>query len=768
MNTDYRPTNSWDFRLRAAKLGELVSMRPLAALSLTVALIALLATLAALLAPPLQAQSLTLFVSNANQSGISDSDAFQAQSFETGANEGGYTVSRVEILLGDVSGKSTSVSIKEDNGDEPGNLVDTLANPGTLTSNIFNTFTAQPVITLAASTTYWITVNEGISSDRVFVSRKPANDEAGEPGWSIGDGSLNRTSEMGSWSDSISSLLIRISGTISTDATLSGLVLEGADGGEAIALSPAFDADTDTYTAAVVNRIDAVKLTATKNDDNAMVVITNDDDQTGSPEEAILDLNIGSNTLTVTVTAQDGNATRTYTVTATRATAPPAPTDCPSDTAWCTTMTLGYRIQTTDPLIYESVGYDGTQNYGDLGTATFTHGGTPYSVSYTERVVTSWMDNTIQTEELFLLVKPELPDGSVFQVDNRTFTVDEHSGANEGLEDWNLPTDQPLSWTQGQHVTVSLKLPAVPISLVSNTHLTPAGGTERYEAQSFETGANTGGYTISAVDTWLKFVTPGSNTSVKIRENNADNEPGDLVATLANPGTLTTDSLNTFLAQDTITLDPSTTYWISVNEDIPTSSTAGFGTSTENAETGEPGWSIGDSRLSRTAETDSWHTGGSSLLMTIKGNPRPASTDATLSALTLEGADGGETITLSPAFDADTETYTAVVVNRINAVKLTAMKNDDNAMVVITNDDDGHGRGGGAGSQRRVQHTNGYRDGAGRHRRANLHGHRGTAYRRHLGEQHASESGEGERKIRLSSSKLRNGHQRRWLHVLRG
>ena len=42
-------------------------------------------------------------------------------------------------------------------------------------------------------------------------------------------------------------------------------------------------------------------------------------------------------------------------------------------------------------------------------------------------------------------------------------------------------------------------------------------------------------------------------TSVKIRENNADNEPGDLVATLTNPGTLTADSLNTFLAQDTVT-----------------------------------------------------------------------------------------------------------------------------------------------------------------------------------------------------------------------
>ena len=108
MNTDYRPTNSWDFRLRAAKLGELMSVRSLAALSLTVALIALLATLATLLAPPLQAQSLTTFVTNSGGSGLASND-FQAQSFETGTNEGGYTVSEVQIFLGDVSGKSTSV-----------------------------------------------------------------------------------------------------------------------------------------------------------------------------------------------------------------------------------------------------------------------------------------------------------------------------------------------------------------------------------------------------------------------------------------------------------------------------------------------------------------------------------------------------------------------------------------------------------------------------------------------------------------------------------
>ena len=204
MNTDYRPTNSRDFRLRAAKVGELVSMRSLAALSLTVALIALLATLATLLATPLQAQSLTTFVTQLGPVvGQQTATTFKLRASKRAPTQGGYTVSEVEILLGDVSGKSTSAKIKEDNGDnEPGDLVATLANPGTLTAYILNTFTAQTVITLAASTTYWITVNEGISSDRVFVSSKSADGEISEWGWSIGDGHLYRTSEMDSWSDS--------------------------------------------------------------------------------------------------------------------------------------------------------------------------------------------------------------------------------------------------------------------------------------------------------------------------------------------------------------------------------------------------------------------------------------------------------------------------------------------------------------------------------------------------------------------------------------
>ena len=286
-------------------------------------------------------------------------------------------------------------------------------------------------------------------------------------------------------------------GAPSADAMLKGLALEDADDGETIALSPGFDPGIRTYTASAGNRIGVVKLTATKNDDNAKVVITNDDDQTGSPGEAVLDLIVGSNELTVTVTAED-TTSLTYTVTVERAAA--------------------------------------------SSLTTF----------------------------------------------------------------------------------------------VSNTHLITSTSTAAFEAQSFKTGA-TGGYTVSEVDIYI-VTGSGKSTSVKIRANNADNEPGDLVATLTNPDPLMDSSLNTFTASDVITLDAEQTYWITVNEGI-TSNRAALARPAEDDETGEPGWSIGDGRLVRFSEVSSWSTTTSSLVIAIKGTAIPLSDDARLSALSVSPRD---------------------------------------------------------------------------------------------------------------------------------
>ena len=362
-----------DTALRRAEPGR-SGVRSLAVRVLTVALLATLAALAALPAPPLQAQTVTTLVSNRHlTASIGSSSAFQAQSFETGANAGGYTVSAVGIKVATGSGRSTSVKIREnDANDKPGALVATLDNPTTLTNNIFNLFTASPAITLAASTTYWISVNEEISSNRASLARVSGDDETGETGWTIGNGRLYRSSEIANWSSENLSLFIEIKGT-------------------------------------------------------------------------------------------------------------------------------------------------------------------------------------------------------------------------------------PIT------------------TLVSNTHLTSTNTSDVFQAQSFETGA-TGGYTVSAVDIYIATGS-GKSTSVKIREDDSgDPATGDPVATLTNPGTLTDSSLNTFTASDVITLDASTTYWITVNEGISSSSDrAVLARVLEDDETGEPGWSIGNGRKLRSTETDPWATSSYSLVIEIKG-----------------------------------------------------------------------------------------------------------------------------------------------------
>ena len=161
---------------------------------------------------------------------------------------------------------------------------------------------------------------------------------------------------------------------LSNDAKLSGLTLEDGDG-NAIPLDTIFASDDYEYEVTVANGIDAVKLTAAKNHANARVVITNDDDQTGSPEEALLDLSVGSNELTVTVTAEDTTTELTYTVTVERQ----APYVCVApdlsgrSEVWSGTVTVGTNGTTYG---YQS----GTDAYGGLSDTEFDYGGNDYII----------------------------------------------------------------------------------------------------------------------------------------------------------------------------------------------------------------------------------------------------------------------------------------------------------------------------------------------------------------------------------------------------
>ena len=88
----------------------------------------------------------------------------------------------------------------------------------------------------------------------------------------------------------------------SNNADLSALDIAG------VTLTPAFAADTLSYTASVENTVDKVTVTATAADSKATVA--------GTGEKTLA---VGNNAITVEVTAEDGTTTKTYTITVNRA-----------------------------------------------------------------------------------------------------------------------------------------------------------------------------------------------------------------------------------------------------------------------------------------------------------------------------------------------------------------------------------------------------------------------------------------------------------------
>ena len=242
-------------------------------------------------------------------------------------------------------------------------------------------------------------------------------------------------------------------------------------------------------------------------------------------------------------------------------------------------------------------------------------------------------------------------------------------------------------------------------TLVSNldrlSTLAPAAG---IYAQGFRTGAHTAGYTIRNVQVRLAAgsVTSSTKTSVLIRQEKENGEPGALVTALTTQMPLV-DGVNTFAAPANTTLNPQTNYFISVNEATPTRTcyerpltlTSGQrifceyeGTPVDQQavyvravyeftgrreQSGADGWSIDDKRLYKNYLSQDWDTSDRIFLFisvngdvhtpniepqveivppTVDGTPSVsgAGTDAQWSV----GETVGVTVTFSEAVDVDT------------------------------------------------------------------------------------------------------------------
>ena len=181
---------------------------------------ALLIVLGAAAAAPEQAtaQTETTFISNSAQSSTTNSPAIRGTAFTTGT--GTYTLSSVGVQTGPASSSTTpSVQIYGDTSGLPGTLVATMTNPGTITENVLNIFTAPANTTLSASTTYWlVTSNSATSDGRGFRARLVGNDNLDSgtaTGWTIGGGA-SKTNNAAAWGTSSFRIRLQIRGTVQT------------------------------------------------------------------------------------------------------------------------------------------------------------------------------------------------------------------------------------------------------------------------------------------------------------------------------------------------------------------------------------------------------------------------------------------------------------------------------------------------------------------------------------------------------------------------
>lgn len=161
------------------------------------------------------------------------SKALVAESFTTGSHPFGYLLGEVTLFLRASSTLSTSgaafVELKADDFDEPGNRLANLTNPQTLADDAMNSFMAPTGTVLAPDTTYWVVVNEQITTaaDRLGVVSTSSGDERSleKPPWTIGDGRLERASTSDGWLEKGETMMMAVVGAaavieLGADATI--------------------------------------------------------------------------------------------------------------------------------------------------------------------------------------------------------------------------------------------------------------------------------------------------------------------------------------------------------------------------------------------------------------------------------------------------------------------------------------------------------------------------------------------------------------------
>ena len=205
-----------------------------------------------------------------------------------------------------------------------------------------------------------------------------------------------------------------VQGTASTNANLSGLTASSSTsaGGafSALALTPAFDADTLVYSATVANSITHVKLTPTVADSGAAVTVGGSPVTSGTASAA-QPVSVGSTGISVEVTAEDGSTEKVYQVgiereaAAVSLSASPSTVDEGSSVTVTATLDTAQSGDVTIPIAVTGNSAD-SGDYGTLTSITISGGSTTGTGS-----ISTTQDTNDESDETFTVSLGSLPSG---------------------------------------------------------------------------------------------------------------------------------------------------------------------------------------------------------------------------------------------------------------------------------------------------------------------------------------------------------------------
>ena len=465
---------------------------------------------------PAAAQIANTLISNTSQTTSTVSSTLQSQPFTTGDDATGYRLTSVEIRIGNLMNRDTSVRVVPNaSGGEP-DLSDptqfiVLTAP-TLAANTLNTFTAPSNTTLDANTTYhaYVSAADNGMPDPLQRTTSSAEDSGGASGWSIGNTRYWRSSSSDAWRTSTSLLLrIKINGSAIGNAPTVANEIPDQHGGAGTAFTYAFPSDT-------FNDVDgdALTYTATKSDGIMLPMWLGFTASTrrfsGTPGAA----DVG--TLAVKVTASDGisSVSDEFNIVV-RAAGLAHCTSNPLE-LWCTSLTVGTGIFR-----------DGSRYYGSLHITTFgnfgSYGPTSRVFSYrrAEIIVDLLAHNSNSLAFVVRIRAGPIPPGGLFGTRSHTLelgtdsTKRSFSIVNPGFETIFNFANPGLSWSVDDVIPVKLvRSNAAPVVATAIPNQTaPAGRAFRYAFPSgtfSDADSDALTYTATkpddtALPTWLSF-----------------------------------------------------------------------------------------------------------------------------------------------------------------------------------------------------------------------------------------------------------------------